>query len=128
MDWFRIKIIALKKHVTIKQKNVGSIGNLYIWTMRNLAEIKKVIELLKPELADRFHVHTIGLFGSVVRDDFSVSSDIDIIVDFNRPVGIEFIDLANYMEQRLQNKVDLVSRKGVKEKYFKAIEQEIIYV
>ena len=96
--------------------------------MRNLAEIKKVIELLKPELADRFHVHTIGLFGSVLRDDFSISSDIDIIVDFNRPVGIEFIDLANYMEQRLQNKVDLVSRKGVKEKYFKAIEQEIIYV
>jgi len=67
--------------------------------MRQLAEIKEKLRRLKPELAERFHVQTIGLFGSIVRDDFSADSDIDIIVDFNRPVGIEFIDLANYMEQ-----------------------------
>ena len=96
--------------------------------MGQLAEIKKVLERLKPELAQKFHVHTIGLFGSVVRDDFSPSSDIDIIVDFDRPIGIEFIDLADYMEQRLQKKVDLVSRNGIKDKYFKAIEREIVYV
>lgn len=96
--------------------------------MGQLAEIKKVLEQLKPELAQKFHVQTIGLFGSVVRDDFSPSSDIDIIVDFDQPIGIEFIDLANYMEQRLQKKVDLVSRNGVKDKYFKAIEREIVYV
>jgi predicted nucleotidyltransferase len=96
--------------------------------MEQLDEIKKVLEQLKPELARMYHVHTIGLFGSVVRKDFSPSSDIDIIVDFNRPIGIEFIDLADYMEQRLHKRVDLVSRKGVKEKYFKAIEREIVYV
>jgi predicted nucleotidyltransferase len=96
--------------------------------MEQLSEIKKVLEQLKPELAQKFHVHTIGLFGSVVRDDFSPSSDIDIIVDFDQPIGIEFVDLADYMEQHLQKKVDLVSRQGVKDKYFKAIEREIIYV
>lgn len=96
--------------------------------MERLTEIKQVLQQLKPELSQRFHVQTIGLFGSVVRDDFSPSSDIDIIVDFDRPVGIEFIDLAQYIEQHLQKKVDLVSRKGVKDKYFKAIEQEIVYV
>lgn len=96
--------------------------------MEQLSEIKQVLTQLKPELSKRFHVHTLGLFGSVVRPDFTPSSDIDIIVDFNRPVGIEFIDLARYIEQRLQKKVDLVSRKGVKDKYFKAIEQEIVYV
>ncbi len=99
-----------------------------IWAMEQLAEIKKVLEQLKPELAQKFHVQTIGLFGSVVRDDFSSSSDIDIIVDFDQPIGIEFIDLANYMEKRLQKKVDLVSRNGVKDKYFKSIEREIVYV
>ena len=72
--------------------------------MGQLAEIKLMLEQLKPELAHRFHVQTIGLFGSIVRDDFSASSDIDIIVDFDRPIGIEFIDLAQYMEQRLQRK------------------------
>ena len=96
--------------------------------MEQLSEIKQVLQQLKPELTKRFHVQSLGLFGSVVRDDFSPSSDIDIIVDFDQPVGIEFIDLADYIEQRLQKKVDLVSRKGVKDKYFKAIEREIIYV
>jgi uncharacterized protein len=96
--------------------------------MEQLSEIKQVLTQLKPELSKRFHVQSLGLFGSVVRDDFSPSSDIDIIVDFDQPVGIEFIDLANYIEQRLQKKVDLVSRRGVQDKYFKAIEREIVYV
>jgi predicted nucleotidyltransferase len=96
--------------------------------MKQLAEIKQTLAHLKPELYKRFYVHSLGLFGSVVRDDFSPSSDIDIIVDFDRPVGIEFIDLADYIEERLKKKVDLVSRMGIKDKYFKAIEKEIVYV
>lgn len=96
--------------------------------MEQLSEIKQVLQQLKPELSRRFHVRSLGLFGSVVRDDFSPTSDIDIIVDFDQPVGIEFIDLADYIEQRLQKKVDLVSRSGVKDKYFKSIEREIVYV
>ena len=63
-----------------------------------------------------------------MRDDFSSSSDIDIIVDFKQPIGIEFIDLAEFIEGKLQQKVDLVSRNGIKDKYLKAIEREIIYV
>jgi uncharacterized protein len=96
--------------------------------MEQLTEIKHVLEQLKPELTKRFHVQSLGLFGSVVRDDFSPTSDIDIIVDFDRPIGIEFIDLAEYIENCLHKKVDLVSRRGVKDKYFKAIEREIVYV
>jgi len=96
--------------------------------MEQLSEIKQALAQIKPELSRRFHVQSLGLFGSVVRDDFSPSSDIDIIVDFDRPIGIEFIDLAQYIEQRLQKKVDLVSRRGIKDKYFKAIEREIVYV
>ena len=96
--------------------------------MEQLSEIKQVLTKLKPELSRRFHVQSLGLFGSVVRDDFSAGSDVNIIVDFDRPIGIEFIDLASYIEQHLQKKVDLVSRRGVKDKYFKAIEQEIVYV
>lgn len=96
--------------------------------MRHLDEIKDSLARLKPELARKFHVQSIGLFGSVVRDDFSQTSDIDILVDFNQPIGIEFIDLANYVEKHLQKKVDLVSRNGIKDKYFQTIEQEIVYV
>jgi predicted nucleotidyltransferase len=93
-----------------------------------LNTIKKLLAALKPELASKFHVSSIGLFGSIVRDDYSPSSDIDIIVDFNRPIGIEFIDLADLIEKRLNKSVDLVSKKGIKSKYYRAIESEIIYV
>lgn len=77
----------------------------------------------------KYHVRSLGLFGSVVRKDYSpVSSDIDIIVDFSKPVGIEFIDLANYLEKILRKKVDLVSRKGIRNRYFEKIERDIVYV
>jgi predicted nucleotidyltransferase len=83
---------------------------------------------MKPELASKYHVSSIGLFGTVVRDDFTPTSDIDIIVDFSEPIGIAFIDLAELIEKRLNKTVDLVSKNGVKKKYFSEIEAEIIYV
>jgi len=93
-----------------------------------LISIRKILEGLKPELSQKYAVDTLGLFGSIVRDDFTKESDIDIIVTFNRPVGIEFIDLANELEAKLNRKIDLVSKNGVKEKYFRIIEPQIIYV
>jgi predicted nucleotidyltransferase len=96
--------------------------------MNNLLSIQKQLELIKPSLVSRYHVSELGLFGSVVRDDFSPESDIDIIVDFSRPIGIEFIDLADELEAQLKRKVDLVSKKGIKPQYFKAIQSDVIYV
>jgi predicted nucleotidyltransferase len=96
--------------------------------MTELASIKQVLSQLKPELKRKYFVNTIGLFGSVLRNDFTSKSDIDIIVDFSKPIGIEFVDLADYIESKLHKKVDLVSRNGVKPKYFQQIESEIVYV
>ena len=96
--------------------------------MTELASIRQILAQLKPELIKKYHISTIGLFGSIVRDDFKPTSDIDIIVDFTKPIGIEFVDLADYIEKKLQKPVDLVSRNGVKPKYFREIEPEIIYV
>ena len=69
-----------------------------------------------------------GLFGSIVRPDFTPESDIDIIVDFGQPIGIEFIELANELEKLLGRKVDLVSRAGIRPQYYQAIEPDILYV
>ena len=96
--------------------------------MTALTSIKQILTQLKPELTQKFFVNSIGLFGSILRDDFTDESDIDIIVDFSKPVGIEFIDLANYIETKLNKKVDLVSKNGVKPKYFSQIESDIVYV
>jgi predicted nucleotidyltransferase len=96
--------------------------------MSTLSTIKEALHKMKPELASKYHVCSIGLFGSVVRVDFTPTSNVDIIVDFSEPIGIAFIDLAELIEKRLNKTVDLVSKKGAKNKYFSEIEAEIIYV
>jgi predicted nucleotidyltransferase len=94
-----------------------------------LNEAKRTLQKLKPTLVNRYHVKTIGLFGSIVRSDFLPdTSDVDIVVSFSQPIGIEFIDLSDFIEKELKRKVDVVSRMGVKEKYFKEIEKDIVYV
>jgi predicted nucleotidyltransferase len=96
--------------------------------MLSLSTIKEILHQMKPELASKYHVSSIGLFGSVAREDSTTKSDIDIIVDFSEPIGIAFIDLAALLEKRLDRTVDLVSKNGIKKKYFSVIEPEIIYV
>jgi predicted nucleotidyltransferase len=97
--------------------------------MTQFESIFTTIQQLKPELTRKFGVSSIGLFGSIVRNDFSSGkSDIDIIVDFSKPIGIEFIDLADFLESTFKRKVDLVSKNGIKNKYFLEIEKEIVYV
>ena len=96
--------------------------------MNDLVSIKKELQLLKPSLISKYNISELGLFGSVVRNDFSSESDIDILVGFSRPIGIEFIDLAEELEASLNRKVDLVSRNGIKPQYFQAIQSELVYV
>ena len=96
--------------------------------MSELLIIKQILENLKPELSERFHVSSIGIFGSVARNEMRSDSDVDIIVDFDQPIGIGFIDLANFLEKQVNRSVDLVSKNGIKQPYFTAIEKEIIYV
>ena len=97
--------------------------------MNYLDKYKQIILKLKPVLEKKYGVNSIGLFGSVVRSDFShEKSDIDIVVDFNKPIGIEYIEIGDYLEKNLNRKVDLHSRNGIKPQYLKAIESEIIYV
>lgn len=83
---------------------------------------------MKDELARRFGVSAIGLFGSITRDDFTEASDIDILVDFSRPIGMDFFTLADLLESRLKRKVDLITRDGIKPRYFEAIKEDLIYV
>jgi len=94
-----------------------------------LEDTQRILRKLKPALANQYHVDTIGLFGSIVRDDFVPdTSDIDIVVSFSQPIGIEFVDLSYLLEKELNRKVDVVSIKGLKDKYLKEIKEEIVYV
>ena len=93
-----------------------------------LHQYKQMLSRQKQQLLRLYPIKTIGLFGSVTREDFTPESDIDVIVEFTRPVGMEFIELADDLEKILHRKVDLVSRKGLREKTFDFIKEEIQYV
>jgi len=96
--------------------------------MNNILDIQTVLSHHKQTLFNKYGLKFIAIFGSYTRGDYKKDSDIDILVDFNRPIGIEFIDLANELEEILHQKVDLVSKDGVKPKYLTVIENELIYV
>ena len=91
-------------------------------------DIAQILKENKLRLAAKYHLTSIGLFGSFTRDDFHDDSDIDILIEYDLPMGIEFIDLAIELELLLKRPVDLVSRKGIKPKYFKEIQKDLIYV
>ena len=91
-------------------------------------EIIGKLQRIKPYLQREYAVKTVGLFGSFAAGTYTDSSDVDIMVEFERPVGMEFIDLSYLLEKELNRKVDLVSLKGVKDKYLKEIEKDIVYV
>jgi predicted nucleotidyltransferase len=96
--------------------------------MRNLEQIRKQLQVYKPELMKRYGLSQLAVFGSYARNQQTSESDLDILVEFDRPIGIAFIDLADELERILTLKVDLVSRGGIKESHFKAIEEELQYV
>jgi predicted nucleotidyltransferase len=70
----------------------------------------------------------LAIFGSYSRNEQNEKSDLDILVEFDNKIGMGFIDLADELENSLHLKVDLVSKKGIKERYFQAIKSDLIYV
>jgi len=96
--------------------------------MKNLNEIKKLLEFHKQRLKNKYHIKNIGLFGSIVRGDTNSNSDVDILVEFEKPIGLDFVSLADELEEILGVKVDLVTPNAIKPRMFKYIKQDLIYV
>ena len=97
--------------------------------MVNRQTILATLKQAKPSLVQKYGVKDIALFGSYSRNTaVAGKSDIDVMVAFSHPIGLAFVDLADELEHLLQTKVDLVSRNGIKPKYFTVIEPDLIYV
>jgi hypothetical protein len=96
--------------------------------MRTLQEIKNTLSSHKHRLFNDYPIKSMAIFGSYSRKEQTDSSDLDILVEFSDRIGIRFIDLADDLEEIVGFKVDLVSKKGIKEKYLKSIDSELTYV
>ena len=101
---------------------------LYICIVSYLSIIQEKLRQIKTKLFEKYHVNSIGLFESIVRTDFKAESDIDIVVGFSQPIGIEFIDLADELEKLLDRKVYLVSKAGIRPQYYRTIKPDILYI
>ncbi len=92
-------------------------------------EVLATLRKHKPELQKKYPIASLELFGSYARSEQTSESDIDVLVEFTEPVGIEFIDLLIDLENIFVGvKVDLASKKGIKPHYRQYIEEDIIHV
>jgi predicted nucleotidyltransferase len=81
-----------------------------------------------PTLKQRFGVSRMGLFGSHARGQGTDISDVDLLVSFSCPIGLEFFELQSYLEGRLHRRVDLVTEKALKPALRSTVLREVIKV
>lgn len=94
--------------------------------------IIKILREKLPYLNSEFGVHRIGIFGSYSVGNPDENSDIDIIVEFEKPIGFRFVEFAEYMEQLLDKKTDILTPAGIdairNKQIANEIERTIVYV
>jgi len=77
---------------------------------------KKITYLIRKYynvLATEYGVSKIGIFGSVAKGTMTKDSDLDIFVEFNRPIGFKFIRFVEYLEKLFGRKVDVLTKDGI---------------
>ena len=75
-------------------------------------KIINTLEKEMPYLRETYHVQRIGLFGSYAKGNYTENSDIDLVVEFNHRIGLEFVSLCEYFEKILGKKVDVLTPTG----------------
>lgn len=95
---------------------------------RSVEAIQSQLREMLPELRRRYPIASLGLFGSWVRGDQRDRSDIDILVEFDGPIGWRIATLEDELSQRLGMKVDLVPRRGLKPRIGQRILAEVVPV
>jgi len=95
----------------------------------------QIVDILKSHqqyLLDNYGVRRIGIFGSFAKGTPNKHSDVDIVVEFERPMGIKFFELVDFLEQILKRKTDVLTVEGIRSirmrKIIEDIERSIMYV
>lgn len=96
--------------------------------MKDLAEIKSLLEFHRQRIKEKYNIKMIGIFGSVARGKAEKLSDVDILVEFEKPIGLDFVLLGDELEEILGLKVDIVTPNALKPKMFEYIKRDLVYV
>lgn len=99
---------------------------------RHMTRLKEVIARLrglKGELATRYDVREIGIFGSVARGENDQQSDLDLFVEFGPNADlITYIGLWQFLEDTFGTKIDIISKGGLRSDMRDAVFQDLVFV
>ena len=97
--------------------------------MQKIDELKKTLQNHKAALKDEYGVIEIGLFGSYTKGNQKKTSDVDILVEFEKAIDLfTFVHLKNHLSDLLGANVDLVIKKALKPKIGERILSETVYI
>lgn len=104
------------------------IGQLQ-FIMKDINQIRQILENQKNYLAEKYSVKEIGIFGSYIHGEQQEEKDIDILVEFSKIPGLfKFMNLENYLSKILDVKVCLFAEDGLKLKINRNILNEVKYI
>jgi predicted nucleotidyltransferase len=98
--------------------------------MKTLEEIRAILTQHRQVLRERYGVQELALFGSYARGEQAPLSDVDILVQVRRPIGLKFFELWNYLEEILGLKVDLLTPEALQQKpaLWESVQEDLVYV
>ncbi|MBS1663102.1 MAG: nucleotidyltransferase family protein [Bacteroidetes bacterium] len=96
--------------------------------MYTLETIIEKLRAHKPELQRKYPISRLGVFGSYARGEATEKSDIDVAVELNGPMGLNFVAMADEIESLFGVKVDVVPQRSIKPAYLPSVEKDILYV
>jgi predicted nucleotidyltransferase len=98
--------------------------------MKTLEEIRAILIEHQQILRERYGVRDLAIFGSYARGEQTRISDVDLLVRLERPIGLKFFELWDYLEEILDLKVDLLTSEALQQKpaLWKHVQEDLVYV
>ena len=100
---------------------------MYFAVVHTLNSILHVLRQHKPELQRKYPIGKLGVFGSYARGEATEKSDIDIAVEITGPMGLDFVTMADEIEELFGIKTDVVPLRAIKPKYLVYVQKDIVY-
>ncbi len=97
--------------------------------MRTFEEIKEILQKHKDKLKEQYGLKEIGIFGSYVKDEQDEKSDLDVLIELEKPIGfVRFMRLENALSELVGIRVEMVTKKALKPYIGRRILEEVRYV
>jgi predicted nucleotidyltransferase len=96
--------------------------------MTELERIEGILKKHRDKFKEKYYVKRIGIFGSLSKGEQTSENDLDILVEFDGPIGWDIVELKDYLEDLIAKKIDLVNINALKPQLRENILNEVIYV